>query len=128
MKRKFTVLVADRNADVRDCLRRELSAESYKIIIAESSERILEEIGRDDPPDLLILDFEIPGIGSAGIFEKAQGRNPPLPVIVHTFLTEESERDSPSRTEVYIKRSGNIDCLKSVVAEVLGRSRGQPGR
>lgn len=121
MKKKFTILIADRNKNVRDFLRREFSAEGYEIITARDGNQVLQEIGRDSPPDLIILDLEIPDADSSEILEKAQTRNPPLPVVIHTFLTEECERDKQSETEVYIEKSGNIDHLKTAVADMLNR-------
>jgi DNA-binding response OmpR family regulator len=121
MKKKFTVLIADRNKNVRDFLRREFSAEGYEIITARDGNQVLQEIARDTPPDLIILDLEIPDADNSEILEKAQTRNPPLPVIIHTFLTEETDRDNQSETEIYIEKSGNIDHLKSAVADMLQR-------
>lgn len=116
MKKTFTILIADKNRNVRDFLRREFSAEGYKVAVAEDGERILAEI---DGVDLLVFDIEMPDADSSRIFERTQKRRPPLPVIVHTFLTEESERASCSKGEIYIEKSGNIDHLKAAVADML---------
>jgi DNA-binding response OmpR family regulator len=121
MKRKLTILIADRNKNVRDFLRREFSSEGYGIITARDGNQVLEEIGRENPPDLLILDLEIPDADSSEILEKAQRRNPPVPVVIHTFLTEESERDTLRDSEIFIEKSGNVDYLKSAVADMLQR-------
>lgn len=121
MDRKFRILVADKNRNVRDFLIRELSAEGYETTSAKDATFVLEIIAGEDPPDLLILDLEIPGMDSARVFGKTQSHNPPIPVIVHTFLTEESERAAMGETEIYIEKSGNIDHLKSAVADMLKR-------
>jgi len=119
MERRFRILVADKNKNVRDFLMRELSAEGYETASTRDGAFLLEIIAGEDPPDLLILDLEIPGIDSAGIFGKTQAHHPPIPVIVHTFLTEECERAAMAETEIYIEKSGNIDHLKSAVADML---------
>jgi len=118
MKINFTILIADRNRNVRDFLRREFSTEGYEVVVAEDGERILAEIDR---VDLLIFDIEMPGADSIRIFEKTQNRKPPLPVVVHTFLTEESQRAYSGKGEVYIQKSGNIEYLKSAVADMLNK-------
>ncbi len=118
---KFSILIADKNEAVCDLLRRELAAEGYQVSSSRDSSQILLEIEGDNAPDLLVLDFEIPGLDSAWIIQKTQNRNPPLPVIIHTFLTEESERDEQSGTKIYLERSGNIDHLKSAIADMLKR-------
>ncbi len=120
MKRIFTILVADKNKNVRDFLHRELVAEGYEVIVAKDGSQILAEIDRVDGLDLLVFDLEMPDTDSSKIFEKTQNRRPPLPVIVHTFLTEESERDSSlDKGEIYIEKSGNIDHLKAAIADTL---------
>jgi len=119
MKKIFTILIADKNRNVRDFLRRELSAEGYEVWVAEDGDRILAEIEREDGVDLLVFDLEMPDVDSSKIFEKTQERRPPLPVIVHTFLTEESERKNSGMGEIYIEKSGNIDHLKAAVADML---------
>lgn len=121
MRDKFTILIADKNKNVRDFLRRELTAEGYEVIAARDGNQLLDAICRGDPLDLLILDLEIPDSDSSKILEMTQTRNPPLPVVIHTFLTEESERDDLSRAWLYIEKSGNIDHLKSAVGEMLRR-------
>ena len=120
MKRIFTILVADKNKNVRDFLHRELAAEGYEVVVARDGSQILAEIDREDGLHLLVFDLEMPGADSSKIFEKAQSRRPPLPVIIHTFLTEESERDSSlDKGEIYIEKSGNIDHLKAAIADML---------
>jgi len=64
----------------------------------------------------------MPNADSSKIFEKTQKRRPPLPVVIHTFLTAESERDfSLNEGEIYIEKSGNIDHLKTAIADMLRR-------
>jgi DNA-binding response OmpR family regulator len=121
MKKMFTILIADKNRNVREFLRRELSAEGYEVAVAEDGGRILAEIEREGGVDLLVFDLEIPGADSSQIFEKSQKRRPPLPVIVHTFLTEEAERNNSGKGEIYIEKSGNIDHLKAAIADMLNR-------
>ena len=122
MKKIFTILVADRNRNVRDFLRRELSAEGYEVAVAGDGDRILAEIERENGVDLLVFDLEMPDADSSKIFERTQKRQPPLPVVIHTFLTEESERNfSLNKGEIYIEKSGNIDHLKTAIADMLKR-------
>ncbi len=105
---------------MRDFLRRELSAEGYEVALAGDGGQILAEMERENGVDLLVFDLEMPDADSSKIFEKIQKRRIPLPVVIHTFLTEESERDfSLNKGEIYIEKSGNIDHLKTVIADML---------
>jgi|SRR5208283_5968634 len=122
MKKRFTILVADKNRHVRDFLRRELSAEGYEVAVAGDGGQILAQLDSENGVDLLVFDLETPDADSSKIFEKTQNRRPPLPVVIHTFLTEESERDfSLNKGEIYIEKSGNIEHLKTAIADMLNR-------
>ncbi|MGA3114919.1 MAG: response regulator [Syntrophobacteraceae bacterium] len=122
MKKIFTILVADKNRHVRDFLRRELSAEGYEVAVAGDGGQILAQLESENGVDLLVFDLETPDADSSKIFEKTQNRRPPLPVVIHTFLTEESERDfSLNKGEIYIEKSGNIEYLKTAIADMLNR-------
>jgi len=115
-------LVADKNRHVRDFLRRELSAEGYEVAVAGDGGQILAQLESENGVDLLVFDLETPDADSSKIFEKTQNRRPPLPVVIHTFLTEESERDfSLNKGEIYIEKSGNIEYLKTAIADMLNR-------
>jgi DNA-binding response OmpR family regulator len=122
MKRIFNILIADKNKNVREFLRRELSAEGYEVSVAEDGSQILEKLKLDSNVHLLVFDLEMPNADTSGIFEKARSRQPPLPIVVHTFLTEEHERDSGCDTgDIFIEKSGNIDHLKAAIADTLER-------
>ena len=68
MKRIFTILVADKNKNVRDFLHRELAAEGYEVVVAGDGSQILAEIDREDRLDLLVFDLEMPGADSSEDF------------------------------------------------------------
>ena len=79
--------------------------------VAGDGGQILAEIEREDGVDLLVFDLEMPDVDSSKILEKTQKRRPPLPVVIHTFLTEESEqiigfltvcRHFPESAEIYV--------------------------
>ena len=82
------ILIADRNRHVREFLRRELSAEGYQVEVARDGREVLGRINGDDPPHLLILDLEIPYLDELEVWARLKDRQPPLPVVIHTFLPE----------------------------------------
>ena len=52
----FIIMIADRNRNVRELLRRELESEGYQVRLAKDGRQVLRSINSDEPPDLLILD------------------------------------------------------------------------
>jgi len=75
------------------------------------------------PPDLLILDLEIPYEGGEAILEKLTERAPLLPVVIHTFPSEFSMNGllAGGRATV-VEKSGNTDSLKNAVLEMLRKA------
>ena len=117
---QFTILIADRNPHVREFLRRELVSEGYRVQVAKDGREVLMIINANNPLDLLILDLEIPYVSGLAILEQLQDRDPPLPVVVHTFLTEYANHPAVQRAPGFLeKRGNNIDGLKATVAQVI---------
>jgi len=115
----FTVLITDRNRHVRNFLSRELSAEGYQVEVAADGRDLLRKISQPDPPDLLILDLEIPHLGDAAVLRKLQRERPKIPVIIHTFATEEFGHPAVRNAAAFVEKRGNAEYLKKVIKRVL---------
>jgi DNA-binding NtrC family response regulator len=122
MSNQFTLLIADRNRHVRDFLRREFMADGYAVELAGDHRELLSFIEASEPPDLLIVDLEMPCSEGPEAIELLLARNPLVPVVVHTFLTEEAAQEMCGRAAAFLeKRGNNIDHLKETVLRVLRR-------
>jgi len=122
MRKEFTILIADRNRHVRELLKRELMTEGYKILMAKSAQEVLEQVYHNEPLDLVILDLDLPHAGGTQILEKINDRIPPLPVVVHTFLSEYSNHPSVFNAAALVEKDGaSIDRLKEIVSKLLNR-------
>lgn len=119
MSDDFTLLITDRNRHVRNFLRRELIAEGYQVEVAADGRDLLRKISVAGPPDLLILDLEIPPLGGAALLRKIQRQHPKLPVIIHTFTTEESSHPAVRKASAFVEKAGNAELLKKVIEQVL---------
>jgi DNA-binding NtrC family response regulator len=113
------ILIADRNRHVRDLLRRELAAEGYVVEVARDGREVLGRIDGDDPPHLLILDLEIPYLDEPEVWARLKDRQPPLPVVIHTFLPEYPTNLTVPIAALFLEKKGDTDQLKAVVAEVI---------
>jgi DNA-binding NtrC family response regulator len=122
MDDKFTLLIADRNRNVRDFLRREFTADGYLVKLAKDDRELLKIIETDVSGDLLILDLDMPYFGGPEILEKLRTLKPSLPVVVHTFPTDHSVHEAVKSVAAFLEKKGtNIDHLKAVVRAVLQR-------
>jgi len=137
MDNEFYILIADRNRHVREFLRRELIAEGYRIQVAKDGREVLVMTEGAEPPDLLILDLDMPYVNGLTILDRLRERSPLLPVVIHTFLTEDVAVLNVRHAAAVVEKSGNTDCLKAAVDEVfqqfyphrfaLGRQKGPAG-
>jgi len=113
------ILIADRNRHVRDFLRRELSAEGYQVEVARDGREVLNRINGEAPPHLLILDLEIPYLDESEVWARLKDRQPPLPVVIHTFLPEYPTNLTLPIAAAFLEKKGDTDLLKTVVAQVI---------
>ncbi len=82
-----TVLVVDDDLDVLLFLRDALEALGCKVITAQDGMSGLDALGRADP-DLLLLDFAMPGMNGAEVADRARVMRPELPIIFASGYAE----------------------------------------
>jgi len=119
------ILIADRNRHVRELLRRELNAEGYRVELARDGREVVNRIAGEDPPDLLILDLELPYVDEVEVLARLAERQPPLPVVIHTFMPEAANHPAALQAAAFLEKKGDTDLLKAVVAKVLGKNCAQ---
>jgi len=76
-----TVLLIDDDAAVRRGFGRVLEAAGFHVVFAEDGARGLAAI-RETPPDAVLLDLNMPGLGGLETLTKAASDSPDVPVIV----------------------------------------------
>lgn len=114
--KEFTILISDRNRNVREYLKREFTAEGYRVIIARSAQEILEWIYNNESIDLVILDPELPYSDEKSLLEKINDRVPSLPVVVHSFSPDYNDQSEMSDTVNFVEKKGSsIEHLKKEV-------------
>ena len=120
MKTNFTLLIADRNPNVRKFLQREMTAAGYRILLAENARDVLELAFRDEPLDMIILDPDLPDADESDMLQLLLDRVPVLPVVVHTYPAENGNRSKGMNGIIFVEKSGNsVERLKQVVYEAL---------
>jgi len=119
MNRPFRILIADRNRHVREFLRREFRLEGYRVQVARDSQEVLMMIDVQEPPDLVVLDLDMPPGDALEMLERLHAREPPLPVVVHAFLPELTGNSALDHAAALVEKKADTDSLKSVVVDVL---------
>jgi PAS domain S-box-containing protein len=85
-----SVLVIDDDPDVRGFIVATLEEQGYRVREASDGQAGLDQIERD-PPDLVVLDFIMPGLSGADVARHIRARNPKQPIL---FVSGYSETDA----------------------------------
>lgn len=117
-----TLVIAERNANIRELLRREFGREGYAVLTAGSGADVLAHLAGPDQVDLLVLDAEIGDPEGERLVPRLARLFPDLPVVLHVFAGQEADEDGVVR----VRKEGDFERLKRAVHEVLYR-RGHGG-
>jgi len=82
--------VIDDEADIGRILQIFLTKKGFDVLTAESGEKGLEVLKKEQP-DLLILDMSMPGIGGQGVLKELKKGKPSFPIIILTGSMSEEE-------------------------------------
>jgi Response regulator containing CheY-like receiver, AAA-type ATPase, and DNA-binding domains len=119
MKENFTLLIADRNHNIREFLQRELITDGYRVLLACDGRQVLKII-ENETPDLLIIDLDIPYADELRVFERLQDAHQVIPVLVHTLPSGETINAFIQRAAGFVEKDGNnITNLKDTITQVL---------
>jgi len=119
MAKKVTILIADRNPNVREFLKREMTAENYRVILADDAKASLKTAFESHPVDILIIDPDLPDMESSDIISKLKCRTPPLPIVVHALPGGEIDCDGFSSSIFIEKGSRSIEVIKRIIRDII---------
>ena len=117
MDRKRILLVDDEEG-IQLLYREEFEEEGYEVISAYNGDEALEEFTKE-PPDLVILDINMPGMNGIEVLRRMKEINPDLPVILSSAYQEYKQDFGSWASEDYIVKSANMDELKGAVRKHL---------
>lgn len=124
-KRIVNLLIADRNAHIREFLKREMTLEGYTVYLADNGDAVMKRIHAGEGIDLLIIDPEIPRCEELALMKRLGSLIPPLPIILHISpASVDWLPDLPHGAAVVEKGGNSIEALKRAVKRVeLERAR-----
>jgi len=79
-----TILVVDDELIVLKGMRRTLLTEGWDDVLVCSDPREVESIVDVDPPDLILLDLNMPHITGQELLERLNGKHPQIPIVIVT--------------------------------------------
>ena len=121
------ILVAEDETSLNDLLQDALRMNGYETISAKHGLEALRLI-REQKPDLVILDINMPQLDGFGVIEKLRNENNSVPVIV---LTARDQQDDKSigfglGADDFVTKPFGLEELLMRVAAVLRRSKNTP--
>jgi len=116
-----TILFVDDDEDIRLIGKRILEKRGFTVLAAESGERALELLGASGDPDLLIVDFHMPGLEGGSFIERLREVSKAPVLLLTGEISEELDRVSrhPSIVEV-VRKPLDIDRFLETVEVVTG--------
>jgi DNA-binding response OmpR family regulator len=117
------ILVIDDDTSIRKFLKRGLSYEGFAVTLAESGEDGLVR-AREHYPDLVILDWLMPGMDGIEVLEKLRTADSSLPIIMLTAKdTQQDEIKGLVRgADDYVTKPISFDVLLARVRSLLRRA------
>ena len=116
-----TILLADDDAAIRTMVGRLLAAESYNVFFAKTGCEAAR-LFKTDPPDLVLLDLNMPEKDGWQAFEEMCAVNPMLPVIIITASPYEYERAVELGADALMEKPLNLSLLLNTISELLAES------
>ncbi len=116
MKEPFTILIGDRNPHVRKLLLREMTAEGYRVRLADNAGEVLKWAFHQEPLNMIIVDPDIPGADEKKMLRHLLDRIPALPVVVHSYPSEIDNGLNNMDDIVFVQKGGSsVERLKQVI-------------
>ena len=118
------VLIVDDNRDLGELTSEMLVERGFRVNIAFDGESALARI-KQEPYDLMILDYRLPGISGLTVLEKTRQIRPNLKTIMISAFADDSTRARAreSGAYVFLDKPFNIDGLVKVVKKTLNKGK-----
>jgi CheY-like chemotaxis protein len=118
------ILVVDDDADVRAFLADVLGALGHRVDTLDCADAALEAL-KGGAPDLILLDFAMPGMNGAELAREARRLYPALPIIFVTGFAESDQLEGALGSDVpVLKKPFGVEELTQVIAGHLARAKG----
>ncbi len=120
-----TILCVEDNKNQRLLYEQELSLEGYKIITAADGKDALEKV-KEQPPDIIIMDINMPRMNGIEAMGKILSKNKNIPIIINTAYSSYKDNFMTWAADAYIIKSSDLSELKNKIKEILSSKTKNP--
>jgi len=115
---KKRILLVDDEESIQLLYREEFEDEGYAIDSACNGIEALAKF-RENPPDLVLLDINMPGMNGIEVLHQMKEFRSDVPIILNSAYHEYKQDFGTWASEAYIVKSANMDELKAMVRKHL---------
>lgn len=115
-----TILITEDDPNQCELYREELTDEGYNVLCAQNGREALQKV-RENLPDLVVLDINLPGMDGIEVLSHILGEHPQLPVIIHTAYCAYKDNFMTWAANAYVVKSGDLTELKTRIKQELER-------
>lgn len=116
---KKRILLVDDEDGIQLLYRGEFEDDGYLVDSARNGDEALARF-RANPPDLVLLDINMPGLNGIEVLRQMKELRADLPVILCSAYPEYKQDFGSWASDDYVVKSANLDELKAVVRKHLG--------
>lgn len=113
-----TILVADDDAVLRESLAAVLRAEEFAVRLAENGRVAVREF-LNGPPDLILLDLNMPDTDGWRAFEVMARLAPDVPVVVITARPDQARRAAEAGIDMLLEKPLDIPVLLETIRQLI---------
>ena len=113
------ILVVDDEKHICELYKIELEDEGYLVTIANSGSEALDVVDKN-PPDLIVLDIQMPGMDGIETLEKLLGKDKGVPIILNTAYSHYKDDFQTWGADAYVVKSSDTSKLKAEIKRLLG--------
>jgi CheY-like chemotaxis protein len=114
-----SILVVDDEKHICELYKSELEDEGYSVTLAGSGKEALSEV-ENSPPDLIVLDIQMPGMDGIETLEKILGQDRGIPIILNTAYSHYKDDFTTWGADAYVVKSSDTSKLKDEIKRLLG--------
>jgi CheY-like chemotaxis protein len=113
------ILLVDDDESIQLLYREEFEDDGYTVTGAMNGDEALEQF-RNDPPNLVILDIQMPGMNGIEVLRQMKMINAEIPVILSSAYHEYKQDLGTWASEEYVVKSSDMEDLKNAVRKFIG--------